>query len=593
MIYDRYIGKYVKDSDLPKEFSFGRFAKQIENEWHDLTNIDVKKYGEYIVRQTLLDDNNRNIHDLLAYIASCMNKSFVKTKPIFQEFESNRMNEFELLLINNISHLTAISRNPHCLLDKETMKVNIGRAKRISNRSYQHLTHHPEDWASMSAISPKPRRILHEELSVNHSIYENQLYKSFLQQTIRYINSRIKETTDITRFYELAFNADFATNVWSERIERMLALIGRATKESSEKNKDLVSNIHKTLLTVKSQLNRLVKSPFLSEISNDGLDSMVLHDTNVLNSHKHYKYLKVLWSELLSVKRSLSIEESFNAYQDIINNFRLYTESLFVYTIQTLGYEVKGDIGNWHAKHSSQPNIEFNTDGFGVMHLSTNSKQFRIIALGGISSQDSEKMKDETYIFNYSDFQKQSDENIKNCVHINPMDSYSIESVGIIVRKLLLSELQNLIFSEYSFDHKLRDYINLIHRSSINFDVKKCTYRFIELQELPINSNLVIDGVKRDPMFNKKNHRDKSILLDCLSELIKTINNQAANIEQRLICPKCSRKYLKVNLGYFKCDCGFILDYTNGNIKFYHSEKDKQPKMRNISDNNWGMDLMR
>ena len=94
-------------------------------------------------------------------------------------------------------------------------------------------------------------------------------------------------------------------------------------------------------------------------------------------------------------------------------------------------------------------------------------------------------------------------------------------------------------------------------------------------------------------MCNKKNHRDKSILLDCLSELIKTINNQAANIEQRLICPKCSRKYLKVNLGYFKCDCGFILDYTNGNIKFYHSEKDKQPKMRNISDTNWGMDLLR
>lgn len=83
------------------------------------------------------------------------------------------------------------------------MKVNIGRAKRISTRSYQHLAHHSEDWEKMSILSPKPVKILHEELIIDFTVYENLLLKVFLHEAIKHLNKRIKETADISFFLSI------------------------------------------------------------------------------------------------------------------------------------------------------------------------------------------------------------------------------------------------------------------------------------------------------------------------------------------------------------------------------------------------------
>ena len=128
-------------TNLPSRMDLGRFAVIDNGNIRDLTNTDVIKLGDYVVRESLFEETNQNVHDLLHTIAAAYNYSFLDVTPIIQKFNIE-IKEFEKVLNEHKSHLRAIVSNPHSLLDKNTMKVNIGRAKRISTRSYQHLAHH-------------------------------------------------------------------------------------------------------------------------------------------------------------------------------------------------------------------------------------------------------------------------------------------------------------------------------------------------------------------------------------------------------------------------------------------------------------------
>ena len=61
--YDRYNGQMT--DNLPIHTDLGRFAVVDKNEVRDLTNVDVVKLGDYVIRESLFEETNQNIHDLL------------------------------------------------------------------------------------------------------------------------------------------------------------------------------------------------------------------------------------------------------------------------------------------------------------------------------------------------------------------------------------------------------------------------------------------------------------------------------------------------------------------------------------------------
>ncbi len=149
--YDRFTGRSV--TDLPSQMDLGRFVGLDNNgQVIYLTNIEVSKLGDHVVRESLFDETNQNIHELLRTIATNYMSDLQSVTPIIQEFNVE-IKTFEKLLIDNKSHLQAMVARPHSLLKKNIIKVNIGRAKRLSTRSYQYLAHHSEDWEKISALS--------------------------------------------------------------------------------------------------------------------------------------------------------------------------------------------------------------------------------------------------------------------------------------------------------------------------------------------------------------------------------------------------------------------------------------------------------
>jgi len=316
--YDRYTGKFT--NTLPHGIDLGRFSVVQGSDVRDLISFDVISLGDYVVSESLFEETNQNIHDLLQTIAISIDNNNMDVMPIIQQFNTE-INNFEAKLNKHMEKLYGIIANPHSLLDRETIKVNIGRAKRISSRSYQYLSHHTEDWEKMTIVSPKPRRILHEELTIDFTVYENRLFKAFLHEAIKHLNKRIKETADLNKFFLSIFDPREFKDVWSDKIDRSNALVGRAQK--TDKSKDS-SNTNSTLITLRTQLVKMEHSQLFEDFPKRSIDKIEYHDTNVLNSHKYYKYLKILWLELQKNKEDSEEKEISTVQQEIMNNMRKY-----------------------------------------------------------------------------------------------------------------------------------------------------------------------------------------------------------------------------------------------------------------------------
>ena len=582
--YDRYTGKFT--NILPHGIDLGRFAVVEGSEVRDLVNIDVISLGDYVISESLFVETNQNIHDLLQTIATSIDDCFMDVMPIIQQFNTE-INDFEAKLDEHMEKLYGIIANPHSLLDKETMKVNIGRAKRISSRSYQYLSHHTEDWEKMTVVSPKPRRILHEELTIDFTVYENRLFKVFLHEAIKHLNKRIKETADLNKFFLSIFDPKEFMDVWSDKIDRSNALVGRAQKTDKSKNS---SNTNSTLLTLRSQLVKMEHSQLFEDFPKRSINKIVYHDTNVLNSHKYYKYLKILWLELKNNKENSEDKDIISFQQDIMTNMRKYVLSLFVYSLKNLGYVMSKDKGIIYAKHTVLPSFELKPDKYGVLMIKTGQVKVSVITLGGIYKLDQVKLPDNSVCFCFKDFQETKENVYKNIYFVNPIDTYSIECSGLVLRKQILKVYQTVINKRVDYKHSLRDYTSAIVNSEIIFDKKAFKFSFSDRIPEEVDEKEVIANLKEMPSFKKRNKRDQDSLVSDMEELVSEVNNTREEIKKTLICPKCFKQYRSQDIKYLVCDCGFVCDLTTDDAKFYHQHKSDLYK--NIISKNWGMDLV-
>ena len=582
--FDRFTGQII--AKLPRHMDLGRFAVIDKGIISDLTNADVGQMGDYVVRESLFEETNQNIHDLLQTIAVNYVGNINNIAPIIQKFNIE-IKEFEKLLNEQKSHLRAIVANPHSLLDKNTMKVNIGRAKRISTRSYQYLSHHSEDWEKMTILSPKPMKILHEELTIDYAVYENLLLKAFLHEAIKYLNKRVKETADITKFFLSIFDHREFENVWAEKIDRTIALVGRASK--SNKSKDS-GETNRTLSALKSELVKLEHAQLFDEFPKHAAESIVYHDSNVLNSHKHYKYLKVLWLELKKIKEQTDSKNPFVVHQDIMDNMRIYVEALFTYSLRIMGFKITGKPGAICAIHDSLPEINMNVDEYGIIHLATENVSVKVISLGGIYDiENTKKLPQNTICFCFYDYQK-SINNADGIYYVNPIDANSIESSGLVLRKLIIKDYAAIINKRIQFKPILRDFVAAINCDNIIFDNKSYTFSFSDAMPREIEEKKVIASLKEFQTYKQRSKREQDELVKEISTLVCEINNRRVEISESLVCPKCGRHYRIKDLRYLVCDCGFVCDVTDEKARFFHQHKESS--YSNITEKGWGMDLI-
>ena len=606
-LFDRYSSMPILEKDLPGSFDFGRFIiKGAIPKPLDLTysNFATNK----VICQDILLSKNKSLQDvfieILTKVEASKDCSFAVI-PLVQRVRSKLgLNEFELMLMENVFHLEEIFRQPHYLLEREIEKVHVSRAKRIPSKSYQYLASHTEDWIHKSIVSFKPIRILNEELDLNYDIYENHLIIAFLERCLVYLNSRLKEIQDIKTFlqeYKKLLQNREDDKGWYKKIVRNLKLIGAVYEDEyyigRSQDGTTLSQTEEVLNQINKRLLSLRKSELFDEVNKRSCQTIELRNTNVLINHKHYRYVKNMWIELDKIKPEKSDNEKLQFEQNVIYGLRAYAITLISYCLsEYLEYKLSGNYYSFVAEHLFYPKIKMKVDDDGLLHLTIGLKALTFIVIAN-EPTDPEILsgileKHDSYVLFFTE---RSQLNGNRLVHISPLDPDSCERVTALIMQYVLKQYLENIHMAYRFPSNLRDYIHLVPDENIRFDTVKFEYSFKSpLLETIKSADIQIALENTDKFKSVKSRMEKERIASEMLGLTSQINSNAQTLKKdHLYCIFCCNPLnvrTVVELDYLLCQrCNYLLDSSHKDIVIL---KNIEAKYELLSNDEWGMDYL-
>ena len=613
IIYDRIsaIKKEITISSLPDHIELGRYVIVDRNgKSKDLTDKLVDLGTDKQILQDLLSPRNDSTQQLFnqfySDITGNTGESF-EVIPLIQEVTRKvALNSFEEKLKSELFHLEDIIRQPHFLLTRYVEKVNISRAKRVSNKSYQYLASHTEDWLQKSVVSFKPSRILNEELYEYYDIYENQIFASFLTRALRYLSARLNQLdhiTDLLDDREVLFENRNDEKGWYKKINRNLTLIGKVFSRGTEddsgelahSNKRIAEETREVLQGLQRRIMVLMSSDLLKMVNRITVQNLMTEPTvkatNVTTNHKHYRYLRELWIELNHYQKEETETEKLIYEQVVIQGVRDYAKAAIRYSVERcLNYDIEGNYNHWIAVKENSSEIVFDEQQDKTFILSIGNHKVRIVVIASDISEELKSVMPDTIVLYYPGKDSHESDNKLNLIPINPYQVDSVERIGKLIKTRLIGNLVETINKPHRYPSKLLPYLDLIAQDYLEFDRNTFEYTFVKFPE-----NLSFDSISRqmdsNKEYNNTRYLERQELKEIMKALIDSINSDGESIKSLLKCPDCSTPYSpykNLSLNYLQCDCEFVLNISKDKITF----RNVNEKYKDLSEDDWGMDYI-
>lgn len=605
-IIDRYTGKILSDSNLPNDIELGRYAITMGSTYKELTSKSYKVQEGQRIHQELLDDVNKDKHNIFEIISESVENGDFRSIPLLQGIKNGlEFGDFATQMEEDFKHIEAIFHAPYSKLNRTIEKVPVSRAKRISNRSNQYLAAHTEDWLHKGLVSFRPSRILTEEIISDENVFENQLVIALVTRAAHHLERKLRYTRDITEFLieysKLIEKHENLEDCWYKKVRRELSLAGKVYDEQSGNYKatnadiQIVTSTMKRLKKLRDSLLKLRQYDLFYNVDQRLVKSVQYHDTNVLINDKHYRYLKKLWVLLLKEENANPDDNKADADEYIINNVRNYGISIINYAvkdIEYLGYNVVGTDKQWEAQRANCPDIRLSVDEYGVINVMVGSDKLRFIVTCDLPYlSGNQTLPDNTYIIAY-DNNDADDEYVRssvdstNIIPVSLRDITCVERIAIILRKEMLRQyVEHTLFKAYEMPRILLPYYNLIATfiTCIQIDTKVPSYIFTKYPIVEFNKNKCRDKVLNNDDYKDKSRMEQKKISDALDTFIDDYELYAMDLRDKLRCfdPDCS---LQINswqcdsLSYIVCSCGYVLDSSNhSHIVFYKKDSPFSP----------------
>ena len=613
-IIDRYTGKFISESNLPGDIELGRYAISVDSTFKELTTNTYKVREGQRIHQELLDDVNKDKHNIFEIISESVENGDFKSIPLLQGIKTGlEFGDFATKLEEDLMHIEAIFHAPYSKLNRTIEKVPVSKAKRISNRSNQYLAAHTEDWLHKGLVSFRPSRILTEEIISDENVFENQLLIALVTRAAQLLERKLRYTRDISEFLieyaKLIKKHEKSTDCWYKRVKRELSLAGKVYDEQSGNYKATNDDIHivtstmKRLKKLRDSLLKLRQYDLFYNVDQRLVKSVQYHDTNVLINDKHYRYLKKLWVLLLKEENTNPEDNKANTDEFVINNVRNYGVSLINYAVKDkeyLGYDLNGTDKQWQAHCKNCPDISLSLDVSGVIRVTVGSKEFRFIVTCDLPYlSENQHLPKNTYIIAY-DNNDANDDYIRtpvdsdNIIPVSLRDITCVERIAIILRKEMLKQyVENTLFKSYVIPRILKPFYEGLSEfiKCINIDTKESYYTFIKYPVIDFNKNKWRDVVTNSEYYKDKGRMEQMKIIEALDDFIKDYELNAMILCDELRCfdPDCSlqiNSWQCDNLSYIACSCGYVLDSSNRNhIIFYKKDS-------SYSSEEMGMDYL-
>ena len=606
-IIDRYTGKILNDSNLPGDIELGRYAISMGSTYKELTSKSYKVQEGQRIHQELLDDVNKDKHNIFEIISESVENGDFRSIPLLQGIKNGlEFGDFATQMEEDFKHIEAIFHAPYSKLNRTIEKVPVSRAKRISNRSNQYLAAHTEDWLHKGLVSFRPSRILTEEIISDENVFENQLVIALVTRAAHHLERKLRYTRDITEFLieysKLIEKHEKSEDCWYKKVRRELSLAGKVYDEQSGNYKaanadiQIVTSTMKRLKKLRDSLLKLRQYDLFYNVDQRLVKSVQYHDTNVLINDKHYRYLKKLWVLLLKEENANPDDNKADADEYIINNVRNYGISIINYAvkdIEYLGYNIVGTDKQWKAQRDNCPDIRLSVDEYGVINVMVGSQKLRFVVTCDLPYlSGNQSLPKNTYIIAY-DNNDADDEYVRssvdsaNIIPVSLRDITCVERIAIILRKEMLKQyVENTLFKAYEMPRILFPYYNLITTfiTCIQIDAKVPSYIFTKYPIVEFNKNKCRDKVQNSDDYKDKSRMEQKKITDALDTFIDDYELYAMDLRDKLKCfdPDCS---LQINswqcdsLSYIVCSCGYVLDSSNhSNIVFYKKDSPFSPE---------------
>ena len=613
-IIDRYTGKYLNENNLPNDIELGRYTISVGSTYKELTSNTYKVQEGQRIHQELLDDVNKDKHNIFEIISESVENGDFKSIPLLQGIKNGlTFGDFATQLDQDFKHIEAIFHAPYSKLNRTIEKVPVARAKRISNKSNQYLAAHTEDWLHKGLVSFRPSRILTEEIVSDENVFENQLLIALVTKASRYLERKLRYTRDISDFLnkykELIDKYNNSTDCWYKRVRRELSLAGKVYDEQSGNYKStnddiqIVTSTMKDLKKLRDSLLKLRQYDLFYNVDQRLVKSVQYHDTNVLINDKHYRYLKKLWFLLLKEENTNTEDNKADSDEFVINNVRNYGVSLINYAVKDkeyLGYDVYGTDKQWQAQRKNCPDMSLSLDATGIIKVTVGYVEFRFIVTFDLPYlSESQHLPENTYIIAYDNNDADDDYistpvNSNYIIPVSLRDITCVERIAIIFRKEMLKQyVNNTLFKSYSIPRILLPYYEGLANfiKCIKIEIKESGFIFINYPVVDFNKNKWREVVLNSEEFKEKGRMEQKKINDALDTFISNYELYAMRLCDNLRCfdPDCS---LQINnwqcdtLSYIVCSCGYVLDSSNRNhIVFYKKDS-------SFSSEDMGMDYL-
>jgi hypothetical protein len=606
-IVDRYTGTILNECNLPNDIELGRYAILVGSSYKDLTSKTYKVHEGQRIHQELLDDVNKDKHNIFEIISDSVENGDFKSVPLLQGIKTGlEFGDFATQLEEDFTHIEAIFHAPYSKLNRTIEKVPVSKAKRISNRSNQYLAAHTEDWLHKGLVSFRPSRILTEEIISDENVFENQLLIALVTRAAQHLERKLRYTRDISEFLQeyskLIEKHENSVDCWYKRVRRELSLAGKVYDEQSGNYKatnddiQIVTSTMKRLKKLRDSLLKLRQYDLFYNVDQRLVKSVQYHDTNVLTNDKHYRYLKKLWILLLKEENSNSEDNKTSIDDFVINNVRNYGVSLINYAVKDteyLGYSVDGRDKKWTAHRTNCPDIALSIDMSGVINVKVGTENLRFIVTCSLPylSVDLQLPKN-TYVIFY-DNNDADDEYVRTAVdneHIVPVslrDITCVERIATILRKEMLKQyVENTLIKTYDIPRILAPYYDDLSRyiKCIRIDANKHHFRYTKYPVIDFNKGKWCEVVLNSEHYKAEGRMEQKKISDTLDDFINNYRLFAAKLREKLRCfdPDCSlpiNSWQCDNLSYILCSCGYVLDSSNLNhIVFYKKDSSFSPE---------------
>ena len=296
-LYDRIRGEWIEqpiDEPIPGRFSLGAIggARYLTSDFAGRWTVD-STMGEF-PRRLLADDALRGaVREIAAVvrvaIAAGALGDLLAESPLASGGRTRlEVSPFERKILATLPFIESIMRHPRAWLKRETERVGVERARRLSPRASGFLASHSEDWERITLSGLKPRRVLALVTEDQLDIYENRVTTELVDQLERYLRARIDQvgTIHALRRDQIDFSKEGARSMHHMRRRRVCELWGDAAEAQS-----MLKLAGETLEFLDELLRRLqaLKGSPICRVLPGRRGISQLRPTNILVNDRNYR----------------------------------------------------------------------------------------------------------------------------------------------------------------------------------------------------------------------------------------------------------------------------------------------------------------